>query len=141
MENVVLAIHLIVALLLVGVVLLQRSEGGGLGMGSAGGTMTGRGVATALQKVTWVLAATFIATSVTLTILAAGGSSTASVIDQFGGTAPAPAEAPAPASPLGNDLLPPATTDAPAAPPAAEAPAAPPAAPAPAAPATPPASN
>jgi preprotein translocase subunit SecG len=133
MENVVLAIHLIVALLLVGVVLLQRSEGGGLGMGSAGGTMTGRGVATALQKVTWALAVTFIATSITLTILAAKGSSTASVIDQFGGTAPAaPVEAPSTDSPLGTDLLPPASTDAPAAPPAAEAPAAPPAAPAPA---------
>lgn len=132
MENVVLAIHLIIALLLVGAVLLQRSEGGGLGMGSAGGTMTGRGVATALQKVTWVLAAAFIATSLTLTILAAGGSGTASVIDQFGGTEPAPAEAPSADSPLGTDLLPPTTTDAPAAPPAAEAPATPPAAPAPA---------
>lgn len=148
MENVVLAIHLIVALLLVGVVLLQRSEGGGLGMGSAGGTMTGRGVATALQKTTWVLAAAFIATSMTLTVLAAKGSSAGSVIDQFGGTAPAPVEAPATESPLGKDLLPPATTDAPAAPPAAEAPAAPPPAPAPAteapattAPAAPPASN
>lgn len=133
MENVVLAIHLIVALLLVGVVLLQRSEGGGLGMGSAGGTMTGRGVATALQKVTWVLAAAFIATSLTLTILAAKGSGTGSVIDQFGGTPPAaPAPAPASDSPLGTDLLPPSSTDAPATPPAAEAPATPPPAPAPA---------
>lgn len=123
MENVVLAIHLIVALLLVGVVLLQRSEGGGLGMGSAGGTMTGRGVATALQKATWALAVAFIATSLTLTILAAKGSGNASVIDQFGGSLPAaPVEA-TPESPLGTDLLPPATTDAPAAPPAAPAPA------------------
>lgn len=40
MENVVLTIHLILALLLIGVVLLQRSEGGGLGMGSTGGVMS-----------------------------------------------------------------------------------------------------
>ena len=41
MENVILAIHLILALLLIGVVLLQRSEGGGLGMGSTGGSYGG----------------------------------------------------------------------------------------------------
>lgn len=125
MENVVLTIHLILALLLIGIVLLQRSEGGGLGMGGGGGAISGRAAATALGKITWVLAAGFIVTSITLTILAASSSNGRSVIDQLGGTVPT--EAPA-APALGGDLLPPAATDAPAAPPAA--PATPPAAPA-----------
>ena len=59
MENVVLIIHLLLALGLIGVVLMQRSEGGGLGMGGGGGgVMSGRAAATALGKVTWILART-----------------------------------------------------------------------------------
>jgi preprotein translocase subunit SecG len=120
MENVVLTVHLILALLLIGVVLLQRSEGGGLGMGGGGGAMSGRAAATALGKLTWLFAILFIGTSITLTILAASEASTESVVDQFGGSAPQP-EAPAlPAAPLDGNLLPPATTDAPLAPPRAQ---------------------
>jgi preprotein translocase subunit SecG len=52
MENVILVVHLILAICLIGVVLLQRSEGGGLGMGGGGGAMTGRQAATALGKIT-----------------------------------------------------------------------------------------
>ncbi|WP_010140877.1 preprotein translocase subunit SecG [Oceanicola sp. S124] len=105
MENVVLIVHLILALALIGVVLLQRSEGGGLGMGG-GGAMTGRAAATALGKVTWVLAGAFIVTSLALTIVAAEKSAGSSVLDRL---APPPAaetgtEAPA-ADPDG--LLPP----------------------------------
>lgn len=144
MENVILTIHLILALLLIGVVLLQRSEGGGLGMGSSGGAISGRAAATALGKVTWILAAMFIVTSISMTILASRSASTASVIDQMGAEQPAP-KAPAPALPAGGDLLPPSNDGTPAAPPAATAPAAPPAAPAPATPDAPaapaPASN
>jgi preprotein translocase subunit SecG len=117
MENVILAIHLILALLLIGVVLLQRSEGGGLGMGSAGGVVSGRSAATALGKVTWIFAGCFIATSITLTVLAARDSASTSVIDQIGGTAPAPVEAPAPGTQTPLTALPPA--DAPAEPPKA----------------------
>jgi preprotein translocase subunit SecG len=113
MENVVLTIHLILALLLIGIVLIQRSEGGGLGIGG-GGAMTGRQQATAMTKLTWLLAIGFIITSITLTILAAAGSTGGSVVDQFGGSLPEP-EAPAPA--LGGDLLPPANPDAPLTPP------------------------
>ena len=119
MENVVLSIHLILALILIGLVLLQRSEGGGLGMGGGGNnTTSGRGVTSALAKVTWVLAAAFISTSIALTIIAASRSSTSSVIDQIGGTVPAPD---VPTTPLGTgtDLLPPAPADAPATPPRA----------------------
>lgn len=124
MENVVLVIHLILALCLIGVVLLQRSEGGGLGMGGGGsGVMSGRSAATALAKLTWIFAIGFICTSITLTVLAARDSAGRSVIDQIGGNAPAPTPVPiAPLAPDGN-LLPPATADAPATPPRADAPA------------------
>jgi preprotein translocase subunit SecG len=118
MENVILAVHLILALLLIGVVLLQRSEGGGLGMGSTGGVVSGRSAATALAKVTWIFAGLFIATSITLTILAARDSASSSVIDQIGGTLPAPAT-PAPSTTAPLTALPPAATDAPATPPKA----------------------
>lgn len=124
MENVVLIIHLILALLLIGVVLLQRSEGGGLGMGGGGGgVVSSRGVATALSKLTWIFAIAFIGTSITLTILATRSADQGSVADQIGTTAPATGTAePAPGSslPTGTDLLPPPAADAPAAPPAAE---------------------
>jgi preprotein translocase subunit SecG len=87
MENVVLIIHLLLALALIGIVLLQRSEGGGLGMGGGGGggANAGRSAATAMTKLTWVLAACFICTSIALTIIAAQKSSTGSVIDRLGG--------------------------------------------------------
>ncbi len=123
MENVVLVIHLILALCLVGVVLLQRSEGGGLGMGGGGGggVMSGRSAATALAKLTWIFAIGFICTSIGLTVIAARDSAGTSVIDQIGGTAPAPAPV-VPVVPEG-DLLPPASPDSPATPPRADAPA------------------
>jgi len=104
MENVVLIVHLILALSLIGVVLMQRSEGGGLMSGGGGGVMSGCSAATALGKVTWALAIAFIATSITLTIIAAEKASTGSVVDRLPG---APA-AETPATPdLGQDLLPP----------------------------------
>ena len=117
MENVVLTIHLILALLLIGVVLLQRSEGGGLGMGGGGGAISARGAATALGKITWALAAAFICTSLTLTILAAGEGKTGSVAAQIGIEAPKAVE---PELPAASDLLPPAPADAPATPEKAE---------------------
>lgn len=118
MENIVLIVHLILALCLIGVVLLQRSEGGGLGMGGGGGVMSSRGAATALGKLTWLFAIAFIATSITLTVLAAKNAAGTSVIDQV---APAAPEAPAaPIAPAGTDLLPPAGGDAPLTPPRAD---------------------
>ena len=111
MENVVLVIHLLLAMALIGVVLLQRSEGGGLGIGGGGGgVVSGRSAATALGKITWFLAAGFIATSITLTIFAAQNSSGQSVIDRLGAPAPA-AESGATdgALPPASDLLPPSS--------------------------------
>ncbi|WP_415920036.1 preprotein translocase subunit SecG [Tateyamaria sp. SN6-1] len=111
MENVVLIIHLILALGLVAVVLLQRSEGGGLGMGGGGGAATGRAPATAMGKVTWILAIAFIITSITLTIMAARNASGTSVIDQLGITPPAQNAPADDLVPPGGDLLPPSTDD------------------------------
>ena len=88
MENIVLTIHLILALALVGIVLLQRSEGGGLGLGGGGGggdgIMSGRGAATALTKITWVLAIAFIITSMSLTIIASKNANSSSIFDRLG---------------------------------------------------------
>ena len=88
MENIVLTIHLILALALVGIVLLQRSEGGGLGYGGGGGggdgIMSGRGAATALTKITWVLAIAFIITSMSLTIIASRNANSSSIFDRLG---------------------------------------------------------
>ncbi len=110
MENVVLTIHLILALALIGVVLLQRSEGGGLGMGGGGGgAMSGRSAATALGKLTWLLAIAFICTSMALTIIAAQNAAGSSVLDRIT-DAPTPAEAPDSALPADN-LLPPTGDD------------------------------
>ena len=121
MENVILVVHLILAICLIGVVLLQRSEGGGLGMGGGGGVMTGRQAATALGKLTWAFAIAFLATSITLTIIAAQNSAGSAVLDRIG-TGAVSEETPAdgPALPPASDLLPPISGDAPALPPRAD---------------------
>jgi preprotein translocase subunit SecG len=102
-----------VAVALVGVVLLQRSEGGALGIGGGGGGfMTGRSAGNALTKTTAVLAACFFATSLALSILASRQAPAPTILPAGGGLTPLqiPA-APAPASPQA-----PAAPSAPAAP-------------------------
>ncbi len=102
MTTVVLVTHLMIALALVGVVLLQRSEGGALGMGgAAGGFVTGRGAANLLTRTTAVLAFMFFATSITLTIMSRNETGTKSILDSVPGTeAPASqTSAPAPLAP------------------------------------------
>ncbi len=109
MENVILIVHLILALGLIGTVLLQRSEGGGLGGmggGGGGGLVSARGAATALGKVTWALAIGFICTSITLTIIAAQNSGSSSVLDRIGVDTSTTA-GDTPALPSGDALLPP----------------------------------
>ena len=70
MAEIILAIHTIIVLGLVGVVLLQRSEGGALGMGGGGGGfMSGRGAANALTKSTTILAALFFTSSLGLALI------------------------------------------------------------------------
>lgn len=73
MATVLLIVHVMIALALIGVVLLQRSEGGALGMGGGGGGggfMTGRGAANFLTRVTAGLAAAFFTTSLILSLVA-----------------------------------------------------------------------
>ena len=106
MITVLLLIHIMVAVALVGVVLLQRSEGGALGIGGGGGGfMTGRSAGNALTKTTAVLAACFFATSLALSILASQHGAAPSILNpagQGGGGGLAPLQipgAPAPATP------------------------------------------
>ena len=89
MTAVILVIHLLLAIALVCVVLLQRSEGGALGMGGGmGGFMTGRATANLLTRLTAVLAALFMVTSLTLAILANDTQDRGSILDR---NQPAPA--------------------------------------------------
>ena len=98
MTTVVLVIHLLLAIALIGIVLLQRSEGGALGMGGGGmgGFMTGRATADLLTRTTAVIAACFMATSLTLAILSSGDRNAASILDQ---PRPAPTEPAQPGQP------------------------------------------
>ena len=73
LQTILISFHLMVVIALVAVVLLQRSEGGALGMGGGGGFMTGRGQANVLTRATAILAALFFATSLGLTLLARYG--------------------------------------------------------------------
>lgn len=147
MQTVLLVIHLMVVAALVGVVLLQRSEGGALGIGGGGGFMTSRGTANVLTRATAILATLFFLTSIGLSVLPRLTGSHNSILDKVQ-TAPA---APTADHPIGsgkggvldqlNKMSKPAAQpgNAPVAP-AVEIPAAPatpaPATPAPAAPAT-----
>ena len=106
MQNVVLIIPLLLALSLMGVVLLQRSEGGGLGIGGgAMGPQAGRPPLTGLAKLTWGFAIAFICTSLALTVIGASSSSDSSVLEQIGaqGSADTPAT---PSVPLPDVQLP-----------------------------------
>ncbi len=100
MTTIVLIVHLLIALTLVGVILLQRSEGGALGIGGGGGgLMTGRASANLLTRVTAVLAGGFIATSLLLAILATHRTAPSSILDQpAASTSGTPAAPTAPAA-------------------------------------------
>lgn len=74
METVVLVIHLMLVAALIGVVLVQRSEGGALGIGGGGNFMSSRGTGNVLTKATTILAAGFFVTSIALTFIARGNS-------------------------------------------------------------------
>src|SRR6266581_2259422 len=93
-----LAVHIFVAVSLVGVVLLQKSEGGALGMGGGGmsGFMTGRSTANLLTRVTAILAAAFMTTSILLVVMHNRDRAPRSIIDQG---APAAPVAPQPQTP------------------------------------------
>lgn len=121
MQTVLIVIHLMIVLALVGVVLIQRSEGGGLGVGGGSGFMSARGTANALTRTTAILATLFFITSLALGILSRYESRPTDILDripaaqqgggngildslgpapgQSGNAAPPAAPAPAPADP------------------------------------------
>jgi preprotein translocase subunit SecG len=101
MQTVVILIHLMVVAAMIGVILLQKSEGGGLGIGSTGGFMTSRGTANVLTRTTATLALTFFVTSLALSILAGIERRPTSIIQTTPATPQAPG-APGPAAPLGK---------------------------------------
>lgn len=119
MSTVILLIHVMIAIALVGVILLQRSEGGALGIGGGGGGgggfMTGRSAGDALTRTTAILAACFFLTSLTLSILASHNRASApSIVPTSGGegglvplsipSQPEPAAPAAPAAPSGPQV-------------------------------------
>jgi preprotein translocase subunit SecG len=102
MTTIILVVHLLIAIALIGVVLLQRSEGGALGLGSggAGSLFSSRGVANVLTRTTAVLAVAFFMTSIALTMIARKEHAPASVFDQV-----KPAQNGQPAQPGGNSSV------------------------------------
>ena len=96
----VVVVHLMIVVAMIGVVLLQKSEGGGLGIGSGGGFLTSRGTANVLTRATAILAALFFITSLGLSILAGIDRKPRSIINT---TTPASQQQPgAPPAPLGE---------------------------------------
>jgi preprotein translocase subunit SecG len=102
MASVLLIIHLLVTLALIVVVLLQRSEGGGLGIGSSGGMgafMGGRGTANLLTRTTAILGTLFFVLSLALALINQGTRQPRSLLDSAPAAVPAPSLPPAPAVP------------------------------------------
>ncbi|WP_312164213.1 preprotein translocase subunit SecG [Phenylobacterium sp.] len=82
--GILLTVHVIVCVALIAVVLLQRSEGGALGMGGGNtGFMTARGAGDLLTRTTWILGSIFFLLSLTLTILAGQERGSSSVVDRI----------------------------------------------------------
>src|SRR6187549_304821 len=83
MANVLIVAYLLIVLALIGVILLQRSEGGGLGMGSnSNGLISVRGSANLLTRTTAILAALFFASAIALTVLSSVDRGTSSILDR-----------------------------------------------------------
>ena len=108
MATIILIIHLMIAIALVASVLLQRSEGGALGIGGGGdGFMSNRGAGNMLTRTTAILAAMFMTTSLVLGILASRGGSADSVLDRV--VAPqtlSDEDLPEVPAPLGSEFVP-----------------------------------
>jgi len=105
MQTVIVVIHLMIVAVLIGAVLLQKSEGGGLGMGGGAGFMSSRGTANLLTRTTAVLAVGFFATSLLLSWIASLDRKPASIIDSQ-----APASQSQPASGSGSNPVAPPTS-------------------------------
>jgi preprotein translocase subunit SecG len=128
MQAVLIIVHLMVAIALIFTVLLQRSEGGALGMGGGGSGLGGlfspRGAASTLTRTTAILGMVFFITSMSLTLMSLGARKPTSILNQIapGQTTPVNPNAPptlpsrAPAAPPSLPSANPATPAVPAAP-------------------------
>ena len=96
MQTVVIVIHLMIVAVLIGTVLLQKSEGGGLGMGGGAGFMSSRGTANLLSRTTAILAAGFFVTSLFLAWVAGADRKPTSIL----GNPPATQSQPGGATPI-----------------------------------------
>ena len=84
MENVILIVNVILAVLLVGIILLQKSEGGALGLGASQESfVSSRSASNFLSKATGIIATIFIITSISVTILSQKEISTRSVLEEI----------------------------------------------------------
>src|SRR5262249_4832809 len=97
MQTVVIIIHLMIVSVLIGALLLQKAEGGGLGMGGGAGFMSSRGTANLLSRTTAILAAGFFITSLFLSWYAGYDRKPSSII---GTGAPAQQQQPASGTPM-----------------------------------------
>ena len=100
MQTVVIVIHLMLVATLIATVLLQKSEGGGLGVGGGAGFMSSRGTANLLTRTTAVLAVGFFLTSLVLSWLASYDRKPSSIINSTPASQSQPASPAAPAPPL-----------------------------------------
>ena len=96
MQTVLIVVHLMIVAVLIGTVLLQKSEGGGLGMGGGAGFMSSRGTANLLTRTTAILAGLFFLTSMALAWIAGIDRKPSSIL----GTAPATQSQPGGATPI-----------------------------------------
>jgi preprotein translocase subunit SecG len=102
MTSILLVVFLLVTLALIGVILVQRSEGGGLGIGSSqgmGGFMSGRGTANLLTRTTAVLGTIFMALALVLAMLGKNQAPRGSILDTPAGGVPAATAPAVPAAP------------------------------------------
>lgn len=83
MQTVLIVIHIMIVLALVGIVLIQRSEGGGLGIGGGSGFMSARGTANALTRTTAILATLFFVSALALGVLARYDSKPTDILDKI----------------------------------------------------------
>lgn len=111
MEHVILVIHLLLTLAMIGLILLQRSEGGGLGIGGSGGGMgslaSAQTTASVLTRATQIIGGLFFATSLILAIMASHRDAPASILDSIDNTPAVEKSAPeapkqAPSVPIGG---------------------------------------
>lgn len=107
MLTVLIMIHLMIVIAMIGMVLLQRSEGGGLGVAQTSGFLSSRGTANVLTRTTAILAAAFFVMSLTLSVVAGYGRRERSILQNTGTqqSEQAPAGAPAPVGGQGGGVL------------------------------------